>query len=531
MEPDPCKAETRCKDPTKTLEECPDKEDRMLATNPECTDAHQQSNPNKKNGCDSNMIPNATEGAKLNFGDEKNPTERYLKMRAYSLAQNCQYVGEAARTQGVKGGYNADALMIADPRKAKTAAGPRRTLCSGTLATSDGPSSEAGYGTEAEQYLERKSSEQDNLRQPDLMTISEFNANKNDTRTEVTNAALIKDPVCGALANRFDCKKSCTNVSRSQCMLLSSQCAYTEGLTCKKSVQRGKRCFKKVCNDKTLDFQKGQCPRAYTEMEADCEKEADAVTRSIPMESIQDCKDGEYCPGLCVHYEPTKKEGKIVVEGAKSYKRETKTECLDKEENIVQCRNGAAMNPDVVEERIVPVKKETCYGKDNKEVDCKDGKGYADFVEKILVDDGNPFFLIQKIRKGEFFQETQIDRAGTVSGKCDFLELEQLKTAYDCCMKKKDTSPLVSYYQSKAGLPSLLLLPSLLHRMCCCRRCCRRGCCRRRCCRSGCAAGVLLREVLLQGVLPLPPTRLPLHFSRFKHDIFAVVPHFFFSFL
>ena len=383
MEPDPCKAETRCKDPTKTLEECPDKEDRMLATNPECTDAHQQSNPNKKNGCDSNMIPNATEGAKLNFGDEKNPSERYLKMRAYSLAQNCQYVGEAARTQGVKGGYNADALMIADPRKARDGRGipdPKAKKDDrkenpvfrypGDKTTA--PSSEAGYGTEAEQYLERKSSEQDNLRQPDLMTISEFNANKNDTRTEVTNAALIKDPVCGALANRFDCKKSCTNVSRSQCMLLSSQCAYTEGLTCKKSVQRGKRCFKKVCNDKTLDFQKGQCPRAYTEMEADCEKEADAVTRSIPMESIQDCKDGEFCPGLCVHYEPTKKEGKIVVEGAKSYKRETKTECLDKEENIVQCRNGAAMNPDVVEERIVPVKKETCYGKDNKEVDCKD---------------------------------------------------------------------------------------------------------------------------------------------------------------
>ena len=449
----PCKAETRCKDPTKTLEECPNKEDQMLATNPECTDAHQQSNPNKKNGCDSNMIPNATEGAKLNFGDEKKLSERYLKMRAYSRAQNCQYVGEAALTQGVKGGYNADALMIADPRKAKDGRGSTENPVfryPGAKATA--PSSEAGYGAEAEQYLERKSSEQDNLRQPDLTKISEFNANKNNTRTEVTKAALIKDPVCGALANRFDCKKSCLTASRSQCMLMSSQCAYTEGLTCKKSVQRGKRCFKKVCNDKTLDFQKGQCPRAYTEMDADCEKEADAVTRSIPMESIQDCKDGEYCPGMCVHYEPTKKEGKVVVEGAKTYKRETKTECLDKEENVVQCRNGAAMNPDVVEERIVPITKETCYGKDNKEVDCKDGEGYADYVQKILVDDGNPFFMIQKMRNGEFFQETQIDRSGTVSGKCDFLELEQLKTAYDCCMKKKDTSPLVSYYQLKAGI-------------------------------------------------------------------------------
>ena len=442
----------------------------MLATNPECTDAHQGSNPNQVNGCDSNMIPNAMEGSKLNFGDDKNPSEGYLKMRAYSLAQNCQYVGEAARTQGIKGGYNADALMIADPRKAKDGRGipdPKAKKDDreenpvfrypGAKATA--PSSEAGYGTEADQYLRRKTSDQDNLRQPDLTKISEFNANKNNTRTEVTRAALIKDPFCGPLKERssYDCKKSCLTASRSQCMLMSAQCAYTEGLTCKKSVQRGKRCFKKVCNDKTLDFGKGQCPSAYTETEADCEKEADAVTRSIPMESIQECKDGEYCPGMCVHYEPTKKEGKVVVEGAKTYKRETKTECLDKEENVVQCRNGAAMNPDVVEERRVPVTKETCYGADSKGnptevVECKDGEGYADNVQKIVVDDGNPFFLIQKLRNGEFFQETQIDRDGTVSGKCDFLELEQLKTAYDCCMKRKDTSPLVSYYQKKAGI-------------------------------------------------------------------------------
>ena len=405
----------------------------------------------------------------MNFGDEKKLSERYLKMRAYSRAQNCQYVGEAARTQGIRGGYNADALMIADPRKAKDGRGipwvkkdTENPVFRYPGADATAPSSKAGYGTEAEQYLERKSSEQDNLRQPDLNKLSEFNANKNNTRIEVTRAALIKDPVCGALANRFDCKKSCTTASRSQCMLMSSQCAYTEGLTCKKSVQRGKRCFKKVCNDKTLDFQKGQRARAYTEMEADCEKEADAVTRSIPKESIQDCKDGEFCPGMCVHYEPTKKEGKIVVEGAKTYKRPTKTECVDKEENVVQCRNGAAMNPDVVEERIVPDTKETCYGADSKGsltevVDCKDaksGEGYADYVKKVMVDDGNPFFMIQKIRNGKFFQETQIDRAGTVSGKCDFLELEQLKTAYDCCMKKKDTSPLVSYYQKKAGIAS-----------------------------------------------------------------------------
>ena len=55
MAQDPCKAETRCKDPTKTLEECPNKEDRMLATNPECTDAHQGSNPNTVNGCDAKV--------------------------------------------------------------------------------------------------------------------------------------------------------------------------------------------------------------------------------------------------------------------------------------------------------------------------------------------------------------------------------------------------------------------------------------------------------------------------------------------
>ena len=211
----PCKAETRCKDPTKTLEECPDKEDRMLATNPECTDAHQQSNPNKKNGCDSNMIPNATEGAKLNFGDEKNPSERYLKMRAYSLAQNCQYVGEAARTQGVKGGYNADALMIADPRKARDGRGSgENPVFRYPGAKTTAPSSKAGYATEADQYLGRKTSDQDNLRQPDLKKISEFNANKNNTRTEVTRAALIKDPVWGAQPLRL-CR---ADGSRSQCI-------------------------------------------------------------------------------------------------------------------------------------------------------------------------------------------------------------------------------------------------------------------------------------------------------------------------
>jgi hypothetical protein len=110
------------------------------------------------------------------------------------------------------------------------------------------------------------------------------------------------------------------------------------------------------------------------------------------------------------------------------------------------------MNPDVAEERVVAVTAETCYDADMKKVACKDGEGYADSVQKIVVDDGSPFFLIQKLRNGEFFQETQVDRAGVVSGKCDFLELEQLKTAYDCCMKKKDTSPLVSYYQKKAGI-------------------------------------------------------------------------------
>ena len=196
-------------------------------------------------------------------------------------------------------------------------------------------------------------------------------------------------------------------------------------------------------------------------MEADCEKEADAVTRSIPKESIQDCKDGEFALACAsTTSQPRKK--------AKSSSKAQGVHAPD--ENRVRgqggqcrpCRNGAAMNPDVVEERIVPDTKETCYGADSKGsltevVDCKDaksGEGYADYVKKVMVDDGNPFFLIQKIRKGEFFQETQIDRAGTVSGKCDFLELEQLKTAYDCCMKKKDTSPLVSYYQKKAGIAS-----------------------------------------------------------------------------
>ena len=111
------------------------------ATNPECTDAHQQSNPNKKNGCDSNMIPNATE-AKLNFGDEK--TFREVLEDARLQPRPELPVRRRGRADpGHRGRHNADALMIADHERPRTAAGSlilrpkrttvRRTLSSGTL--------------------------------------------------------------------------------------------------------------------------------------------------------------------------------------------------------------------------------------------------------------------------------------------------------------------------------------------------------------------------------------------------------------
>ena len=451
----PCKPETRCKDPTKSLlrGECNDPKDQTLATNPECTDAHQGSNPNRVNECDSNMIPDAVEGAKLNT--EEGVSDEYLKMRAYSRAQNCQYVGEASLTQGVKGGYNAAALMIADPRQAKDGRGHAASdtptfRYPGTKDTA--ASTASGYATEADQYMKTKTSNDDNLRQPDLGTLSEFNANKNNARFEVTHAAQTRDPVCGALAGRssYDCKQDCLSASRSQCMIMTAQCAYTEGLTCAKGIQRGSKCFKKVCKDPNLDFSKGECDNAYKELQADCKAEADDVSRVIPMDFIEACKPGQSC-GICVEYEPAKKEGKQVVPGAKKHTRDTEKKCFDKQGNAIACTlNGGRANPEVVEEAILPKTTETCYAEDGTKTSCGIGGGaYADDVHKVVVDDGNPFFLIQKVRSGDMFQETQTDRPNVKSGTCDFLELEQLKTAYDCCSKKNSTSPLVDYYKKK----------------------------------------------------------------------------------
>ena len=248
-------------------------------------------------------------------------------------------------------------------------------------------------------------------------------------------------------------------------MIMTAQCAYTEGLTCAKGIQRGSKCFKSVCLDKTLDFSKGECKDAYEEVEADCKSEADDVSRVIPMDFIEACKPGQSC-GICVEYEPAKKEGKQVVPGAKKHTRDTEKKCFDKQGDVIACTlNGGRANPEVVEEAILPKTTETCYAADRKTtIPCGIGEGgYADDVYRVIVDDQNPFFLLQKDRSMDKFtvngrevsrfQEKQIDRPDIKSGTCDFLELEQLKTAYDCCSKVKNTGPLgplVDYYNKEA---------------------------------------------------------------------------------
>ena len=416
-----CKPETRCKDPTKSLSggECNDPEDQTLVTNPECTDAHQGSNPNRVNECDSNMIPDAVEGARLNT--EEGVSDEYLKMRAYSRAQNCQYVGEASLTQGVKGGYNAAALMIADPRQAKDGRGlpMRDTPTFSYPGTKDTAASTAsGYATEADQYMQTKTSGDDNLRQPDLQNFSELIANKNNTRVEVSRASKINDPLCGPLVDRsaFDCSQSCLAASRSQCMLLSAQCAYTEGLTCTKGIKPIVKCFKRVCKDDAMKYSEGQCDEDFREVEVDCTADADDVLRVVPTDSIEACAPGKTC-GTCVEYEPVMIDGKQAIEGAEKYVRETVKTCFDRKGDKIAC----TLDGTVARESIVPKTTETCYAEDGSKTSCGIGGGaYADDVHRVVVDDGNPFFLTEKVRFGDIFQEKQIDRTNIKSGKCDF---------------------------------------------------------------------------------------------------------------
>jgi len=98
----------------------------------------------------------------------------------------------------------------------------------------------------------------------------------------------------------------------------------------------------------------------------------------------------------------------------------------------------------------------TCKDQDGATIDTclkADGKTYVDSVRTVLVDDGNPFETkLYTWNEGANTFDVERQESTKTTGKCDFLEIEQLQTAYKCCNKKKGKNSLVTYYESKAGI-------------------------------------------------------------------------------
>lgn len=437
-----CEPIEKCSDPMIELAECP-KDQIVKATNPSCTDAHQGSDPNDMRGCDSNLIASEVEGRKI----DKKGSPAYQKMRAYQRSQNCISIGKATRTSGIRGGYNREAIAMADLRGDNDGRGKdEKTTFTypGKLGGPTPPNTITGYSHEANAYLQgkKKQGEKDKLRQPDFKTLKEFNDNLNNVRADVTQAALLKDPICGPLSNSLNCTKNCSDLGRNQCSLLHTQCAFTEGLTCDKVVWRKTECYDAEGNTVlcTLD-------------PCDNETKTACVAKTLEFDEIEpiDSDEGK-STGLCAEYKPAEKNGKVVVEGIQPYVREFNDVCYNSKNDVIDCGDDA-----VVLKAKEPKTEETCKTKNGKDTPCRNSgdslTSYNENVHTVLISTGDPFYntLLTADEDGNFIS-SRVDTE-TDTGKCDFLELEQLKLGYECCKGQNKFSVLTDFYETKAGLP------------------------------------------------------------------------------
>ena len=444
-----CEPVQKCNDPTINLEDCP-KDQIVKATNPKCTDAHQGSDANNVRGCDSNMIASYDKGHEI----DKKGSSAYKKMRAYQLSQNCISMGKATRTGGIRGGYNREAIAMADIRGSENDGrgkddGKTTFTYPGTLGTSTAENAESGYSHEANRYIggKKMQNKDDKLRQPDFKTLKDFNQNLNGVRKEVTDAALLKDPECGPLANSLQCTKQCDSLGRNDCLRLSAQCAFKEGLTCTDVVWRGQACYNKNGDDVlcTLD----PCEGDETES---CVAKRMYYDEIVPIDD--DGSDDERgVVGLCAKYGPAMKEGKPVVEGITPYTRKFDTVCYNKAGDKVDDCDDESVTISALE----PVITEECKNANGTSTDCRktgmSASAYNDDVDQVIISNGDPFYNTKLKRgKDKFFVSSRVDTEET-TGSCDFLELEQLNTAYKCCKGTNKFAAVTDYFETKSGLP------------------------------------------------------------------------------
>ena len=436
-----CDPIQKCSDHNLSVEECPEN-DIILVTNPECTDSHQGSDPNNIRGCDSNQLATASHGATL-FKDPKNESSQdYKKMMSYKYSQNCYFVGDVAKTGGVKGGYNLEAIRMADIRGNDTRGKDSKVTFSGpgknTSENDDinygttAPNAEDGYKNESAHYNGTAKIEGNFLRKPDLKKIADFNTNRNNVRTEVVKAATIRDPECFELESRYACEKSCSGLKYKECTQLTSQCAWTNALACSKHIVTKDKCFNS--EGSVMDCAlSGVARRIITENEEACGND-----------------DSNPCLERCTQWDPLQQDGQPVVAGATSIKRTFTQTCKDATGNTVQCQSAGVYKPNVVREDLVFTDtSETCKNDAGTTVTCKNDKGeYNSDVQTIETVTGDPFHNLLSTWDGEGFNTVSVDTTN-LTGSCAMLELDQLEQAYKCCSKKEGSNPLVQYYNEK----------------------------------------------------------------------------------
>lgn len=436
-----CDPIQKCSDHNLSVADCPES-DLILVTNPECTDSHQGSDPNDIRGCDSNQLATAAHGATL-FQDPKNEASQdFKKMMSYKYSQNCYFVGDAAKTGGVKSGYNVEAISMADIRKNDTRGTDNKVTFSGpgrdTSANDDidygstAPNPEDGYKNESAHYNGTAKIPGNFLRKPDLKKIADFNTDRNNVRTEVVKAATIRDPECFELESRYACEKTCEGLKNKECTQLTSQCAWTNALACTKHVVTEDKCYNKEGNviDCTLS----------------------GVVRTIVTEKEEACgnDDSNSCLERCTQWDPLRKEGQPIVAGAVQVRRTYAQTCKDASGETVQCQSGGTYRPNVVREDLeFTDTSETCKNESGNIVSCKNAKGeYNADVETIETVTGDPKYNLLSTWDGEGFNTVSVDTAN-VTGSCATLELDQLEPAYKCCSKKQGSNPLMQYYESQ----------------------------------------------------------------------------------
>lgn len=436
-----CDPIQKCSDHNLSVEECPEN-DIILVTNPECTDSHQGSDPNNIRGCDSNQLATASHGATL-FKDPKNESSQdYKKMMSYKYSQNCYFVGDVAKTSGVKGGYNLEAIRMADIRGNDTRGNDSKVTFSGpgknTSENDDinygttAPNAEDGYKNESAHYNGTAKIEGNFLRKPDLKKIADFNTNRNNVRTEVVKAATIRDPECFELESRYACEKSCSGLKHKECTQLTSQCAWTNALACSRHIVTKDKCFNS--EGSVMDCAlSGVARRIITENEEACGND-----------------DSNPCLERCTQWDPLQQDGQPVVAGATSIKRTFTQTCKDATGNTVQCQSAGVYKPNVVREDLVFTDtSETCKNDAGTTVTCKNDKGeYNADVQTIETVTGDPFHNLLSTWDGEGFNTVSVDTTN-LTGSCAMLELDQLEQAYKCCSKKEGSNPLVQYYNEK----------------------------------------------------------------------------------